>query len=157
MLFPLLGAHMSGSEFQYSDLSWKDFCGQMANLVGNSGCNKGRLSNLVEAICLDFRRHDEGELKKPGGPPSDLTTAAFLQNAQALGKKSSAIVRYRPLSSPIVRPQAENVVSLHSQTSYRMLAPAFRWRCATIVDGGSTISPDNIRASPQVLKGLVTI
>ena len=99
MLFPLLGAHMSGSEFQYSDLSWKDFCGQMANLVGNSGCNKGRLSNLVEAICLDFRRHDEGELKKPGGPPSDLTTAAFLQNAQALGKKSSTIVPYRPLSS----------------------------------------------------------
>ena len=27
-------------------------------------CNKGQLSNLVEAICRDFRQHDEGELKK---------------------------------------------------------------------------------------------
>ena len=153
MLFPLLGAHMSGSEFQYSDLSWKDFCGQMANLVGDSGCNKGRLSNLVEAICLDFRRHDEGELRKPGGPPGS-DNSGFPSECSGPWKKK---FRYRPLSSPIVRPQAENVVSLHSQTSYRMLARAFRWRCATIVDGGSTISPDNIRASPQVLKGLVTI
>ncbi len=30
MLFPVLGAHMSGSEFQYPDLSWKEICGQMA-------------------------------------------------------------------------------------------------------------------------------
>ena len=36
----------------------------MANLVGDSGCNKGQLSNLVEAICRDFRQHDEAELKK---------------------------------------------------------------------------------------------
>ena len=153
MLFPLLGAHISGSEFHYSDLSWKDFCGQMANLVGDSGCNKGRLSNLVEAICLDFRQHDEGELRKPGGPPGS-DNSGFPSEWSGPWKKK---FRYRPLSSPIVRPQAENVVSLHSQTSYRILVPAFRWRCATIVDGGSTISPDNIRASPQVLKGLVTI
>ncbi len=33
MLFPVLGAHMSGSEFQYPDLTWKEICGQMANLV----------------------------------------------------------------------------------------------------------------------------
>ena len=33
MLFPPLGAHMSGSEFQYPDLTWKEPCGQMANLV----------------------------------------------------------------------------------------------------------------------------
>ena len=64
MLFPILGAHMSGSEFQYPDLSWKEPCGMMANLVGDSGCNKGQLSHLVEAICRDFRQHDEGELKK---------------------------------------------------------------------------------------------
>ena len=55
MLFPILGAHMSGSEFQYPDLSWKEMCGMMANLVGDSGCNKGQLTNLVEAICHDFR------------------------------------------------------------------------------------------------------
>ena len=54
MLFPVLGAHVSGSEFQYPDLSWKEPCGQMANLVADSGGNKGQLSNLVEAICRDF-------------------------------------------------------------------------------------------------------
>ena len=26
MLFPILGAHISGSEFQYLDLSWKLIC-----------------------------------------------------------------------------------------------------------------------------------
>ena len=26
MLFPILGAHISGSEFQYPDLSWKLIC-----------------------------------------------------------------------------------------------------------------------------------
>ena len=64
MLFPVLGAHISGTEFQYPDLSWKEPCGMMANLVGDSGCNKGQLSNLVEAICRDFRTHDEAELQK---------------------------------------------------------------------------------------------
>ena len=64
MLFPILGAHISGAEFQYPDLTWKELCGQMANLVADSGCNKGQLSLLVEAICRDFREHDEAELKK---------------------------------------------------------------------------------------------
>ena len=59
MLFPLLGAHVSGAEFQYPDHSWKELCGQMANLVAESGGNKGQLSHLVEAVCRDFRRHDE--------------------------------------------------------------------------------------------------
>ena len=53
MLPPPLGAHLSGSEFQYPDLSWKELCGQMANLVADSGGNKGQFSNLVEAICRD--------------------------------------------------------------------------------------------------------
>ena len=108
MLFPILGAHISGTEFQYPDLSWKEPTGMMANLVADSGCNKGQLSNLVEAICRDFRQHDEAELKKlvewqrqykskasnkekPTRPevafwfpPSDVTNAAFIQNAMAL-------------------------------------------------------------------------
>ena len=107
MLFPPLGAHISGSEFQYPDLTWKEPCGQMANLVADSGGNKGQFSNIVEAICRDFRAHDEEELKKlvewqrqmktksankekPARPdvafwfpPSDVTSAAFLQNAMA--------------------------------------------------------------------------
>ncbi|MBR5062852.1 MAG: hypothetical protein IKX24_12040 [Prevotella sp.] len=31
----------------------------MANLVAESGGNKGQLSLLVEAICCDFHQHDE--------------------------------------------------------------------------------------------------
>ena len=42
MLFPSLGAHISGAEFHYPDRGWKEMCGQMANLVGDSGCNKGQ-------------------------------------------------------------------------------------------------------------------
>ena len=64
MLFPSLGAHISGTEFQYLDLSWKEPGGMMANLVADFGGNKGQLSNLVEAICHQFRKHDDEEQKK---------------------------------------------------------------------------------------------
>ena len=108
MFFPVLGAHMSGAEFQYPDNSWKEPTGMMANLVAKSGDNKGQLSCLVEAICRDFRQHDEAETKrllewskqkqsrgdnkdKPDRPeegiwfiPNDTTNPAFLLNAMAL-------------------------------------------------------------------------
>ena len=107
MLFPVLGAQVSDAEFQYPDLTWKELCGQMANLVAESGGNKGQLSYLVEAICRSSRAHDEDELKKLVAwqkqvkslgsnkekpvrpevafwfPPSDVTNAAFIQNAMA--------------------------------------------------------------------------
>ena len=57
MLFPSLAAHISGAEFQYPDRSWKETCGLMANLVGESGCNKGQLTDLTKAICRDFQQH----------------------------------------------------------------------------------------------------
>lgn len=115
MFFPSLGAHVSGAEFQYPDLTWKELCGQMANLVAESGGNKGQLSLLVEAICRDFRQHDEAELKKLVEwqkqvktkeankkkpvrpevafwfPPSDVTNPAFIQNAmgcESLGNRT---------------------------------------------------------------------
>ena len=47
MLFPILGAHVCGAEFQYPDLTWKKPCGQMANLVAESGGNKGHLSHIM--------------------------------------------------------------------------------------------------------------
>ena len=50
MLFPSLGAHISGAEFQYPDRSWKETCGMMANLVGDSSCNKGQLTDLAKPI-----------------------------------------------------------------------------------------------------------
>ena len=108
MLFPSLGAHISGAEFQYPDRSWKEMCGLMANLVGESGCNKGQLTDLVKAICRDFHQHDEAEFgklrewsrlyhskgnskDKPAKPtiavffpPANTTNAAFIENAVAL-------------------------------------------------------------------------
>ena len=115
LLFPPLGAHVSCAEFQYPDLTWKEPCGMMAHLVAESGGSKGQLSYLVEAICRDFRLHDETELKKlvewqktvktKGAnkekpvrpdvafwfPPSDVTNPAFLQNAmgcESLGNRT---------------------------------------------------------------------
>lgn len=107
MLFPVLGAHVCGSEFQYPDHSWKEVCGMMANLVADSGCNKGQFTNIVKSLCRDFEAHDEAETKKlvewqkltksKGAnkdkplrpevaflfPPSDVTNPAFIQNAMA--------------------------------------------------------------------------
>ena len=108
MFFPVLGAHISGAEFQYPDNSWKEMTGMMANLVANSGDNKGQLAPIVEAICRDFRQHDKEEEDKyrewqklsktePSNkkktaepqlaywfPPVDTTKAAFIKNAIVL-------------------------------------------------------------------------
>ena len=79
----------------------------MANIVADSGCNKGQLSPLVEAICRDFRNHDKAvtdqlvewqrKSNANGGkdstarpnvalwfPPIDTTAAGFLLNSMAL-------------------------------------------------------------------------
>ena len=137
MLFPVLGAHISGAEFQYPDLSWKEPCGLMANLVAETGGNKGQLSTLVEAICRDFRQHDEEELKKlvewqkqmktksankekPARPdvafwfpPSNVTSAAFLQNAMACEALGA---RTQYLNMPEVE-MADQICGGHRQIS----------------------------------------
>lgn len=137
MLFPILGAHISCSEFLYPDLSWKEVCGMMANLVADSGGNKGQLSNLVEAICRDFRNHDEAELKKlvewqkqmktksankekPARPevafwfpPADVTNAAFIQNAMACESLGN---RTQYLNMPEVE-MADRICGGHRQIS----------------------------------------
>lgn len=64
MLFPILGAHVSGVEFLHPSNVWMELCGMMVNLVADSGCNKGQLIGWVEAICRDFRTHDEAEFRK---------------------------------------------------------------------------------------------
>ena len=58
MFFPVLGAHISGTEFLYPDYSWKEPTGMMTNLVAHSGDNKGQLSTLAKAICRDFSEHE---------------------------------------------------------------------------------------------------
>ena len=111
MFFPVLGAHISGTEFQYPDQSWKETAGMMANLVANSGDNKGQLTKLAKVICRDFIQHDKNEEKKllewqrlknsKGSnkdkpdrpvvgfrfPPSNTTNAAFILNAMGLEEK----------------------------------------------------------------------
>ena len=106
-IFPALSAYVSGAEFQYADLTWKELCGSMAHLIAESGMGKGQLTSCIEAIMRKFRKHDEEELQKlvswqkavktkgankekPARPevafffpPSDATNPAFLQNAMA--------------------------------------------------------------------------
>ena len=108
MFFPVLGAHISGAEFQYPDNSWKEPTGLMTNLVAHSGDNKGQFKDLANAICRDFRQHDKAEQDKilewqkkkqtePDNkkktarpdvffrfPPTNTTSAGFIQNAMAL-------------------------------------------------------------------------
>ena len=87
MLFPVLGAHMSGAEFQYPDLSWKEPCGQMANLVAESGGNKGQLSHLPLRPEVGF-----------WFPPADVTN---LSNKTAENPRETAL---------------ENLLSIFKQT-----------------------------------------
>ena len=63
MLFPVLSAHVSGCEFLYPDLTLKELCGQMANLVADSGANKGQFGTLVEDLNGDLRAHDHDVLE----------------------------------------------------------------------------------------------
>ena len=67
MFSTLFGTQLSCAKIQYSEPIWQELCGMVANLVSDSSSNKGQLSHLVEAICRDFRVHDEGELKKLEG------------------------------------------------------------------------------------------
>ncbi len=171
MLFPVLGAHISGAEFQYPDLTWKETCGMMANLVGDSGCNKGQLSYLVEAICRDFRQHDDGELKKlvewskqiktkasnkekpvrPDVaiyfPPNDTTRPAFLQNAMALEAQGD---RTQYLNMPEVE-MADGLCGGHRQMSQMLRNIYDRQRA-----GALRATADGVTGNP-VLRANLTI
>jgi hypothetical protein len=50
---------------------------QMANLVGDSGCNKGQFPLLVEAINRDFRLHEEEKHQKQTLPVSLVINVFF--------------------------------------------------------------------------------
>ena len=47
MAIPALAAHLTNVKFLYSDNKYYELCGQMANLVAESGGNKGQLSHLT--------------------------------------------------------------------------------------------------------------
>lgn len=171
MLFPILGAHISGAEFMYPDLSWKEPCGMLANLVAESGAGKGQLSSILEAICRDFRQHDDEELsklvewqkmmktksankEKPARPdvafwfpPADVTNAAFIQNAMGCEKLGA---RTQYLNMPEVE-MADRVCGGHRQISQMMRNIYDRQRA-----GALRATADGVTGNP-VLRANITI
>ena len=137
MAIPALAAHLSEVEFMYSDNQYYELCGQMGHLIGPSGIGKGQFPRLIKAIMRSFRDHDMVEYKrledwqrqkntkgankdKPERPevciwwpPSDVTNAAFLQNAIALEKHGG---RTQYLNLPEVE-MADKMCGGHRQVS----------------------------------------
>ena len=62
--FSLPSAHKHAPESRHQYLIGEGFCGKMNTLVAEKWVDKGQFSLLVEAVCRDFRHHDEEELKK---------------------------------------------------------------------------------------------
>ena len=171
MFFPILGAQVSETEFQYPDLSWKELCGMMGNLVADSGCNKGQLSNIVEAICHNLREHDNTELEKlvewqkqmktksankekPARPdvsfwfpPADVTNAAFIQNAMTCEKLGG---RTQYLNLPEVE-MADRMCGGHKQISQMLRNIYDRQR-----SGALRATADGVTGNP-VLRANLTI
>lgn len=107
LLLDSMASNISGTEFMYPDLTWKELCGLITAITTVSAGGKGQLQRLVEAIMRVARQHDEMQLQKlvewqktvksKGAnkekpvrpdvafwyPPSDVTNAAFIQNAMA--------------------------------------------------------------------------
>ncbi|MBO4564196.1 MAG: hypothetical protein J5720_02030 [Bacteroidaceae bacterium] len=171
MFFPILGAHISGAEFQYPDFSWKETTGMMANLVAHSGDNKGQLTTLSKAINRDFIAHDLAEIDKllewqtqkntkgankdkPARPevalwfpPSDTTRPAFLQNAMALEKQGGRTQYY---NLPEVE-MADCLCGGHKQVSVLLRNVYDRDRA-----GALRATSDGITGNP-ILRACITI
>lgn len=171
MIFPVLGAHVSQSEFQYPDNSWKELCGMMANLVADSGCNKGQFTNIVEAICRGLRTHDDAELQKLVAwqklvktksankekpmrpdvafwfPPADVTNPAFIQNAMGLEQLGG---RTQYLNLPEVE-MADRMCGGHRQVSQMLRNIYDRQRA-----GALRATADGVTGNP-ILRANITI
>ena len=171
MLFPILGAHVSGAEFQHPSNVWMELCGMMANLVADSGCNKGQLNGWVEAICRSFRAHDDAELKKlvewqkqvktksankekPARPdvafwfpPADVTNPAYIQNSMACEKLGG---RTQYLNMPEVE-MADRMCGGHKQVSQMIRNIYDRQRA-----GALRVTADGVTGNP-LLRTNITI
>ena len=171
MFFPVLGAHISCTEFQYPDFSWKEPTGMMANLVANSSDNKGQFSDLAKAICRDFSQHDEGEDKKYQAwqrqknakgankdkpeepmvayffPPADTTKPAFLKNAIALEALGGRTQYY---NLPEVE-MADQLCGSHKQVSVMLRNVYDRAKA-----GALRATSDGVSGNP-ILRACITI
>ena len=143
----------------------------MANLVAKSGDNKGQLSSLVEAICRDFRQHDEAEEDKyrdwqrlnktePNNkkktaeptlaywyPPTDTTKPAFIKNAIALEAQGGRTQYY---NLPEVE-MADQLCGSHKQVSLMFRNIYDRARA-----GALRATADGITGNP-ILRACITI
>ncbi len=171
MLFPILGAHFSNTEFVYPDNTKKELCGMMASLVADSGCNKGQLSLLVEALSAGLRAHDEAELEKlsywqkamktrsanqekPARPdvallfpPADITNAAFIQNAIGC-EMAGGLTQF--LNLPEIE-MADRICGGHRQVSHTLRNIYDRQRA-----GALRATADGVTGNP-VLRVNVTV
>ncbi len=163
MIFPALGAHICGTEFQYPDLTWKEPCGMLAHLVGESGMGKGQLTHCTEAILHSFRTHDEDEMQKlvdwqkkyktRGAnkekpqrpevcfwfPPSDVTNPAFIQNAVAC-ENNGAHTQF--FNIPEIE-MADRMCGGHKQVSQMIRNIYDRQRAGTL-----RATPDGVTGNP---------
>ncbi|MBQ0063739.1 MAG: hypothetical protein KBS94_06925 [Prevotella sp.] len=77
--------------FSHKDRHLRCLSCKTALLAHESGGNKGKLTHLIEAICRDFRTHDETEFKT-------LLTPCLIFHLPPYRAKSSQIANYRALS-----------------------------------------------------------
>ena len=91
----------------------------MANLVAESGGNKGQLSNLVEAVCRDFRKHDDEELQKlvewqrqvKTGIKGSVPIGCEHPKTGIKGSDPLIPLRQTPASHPLIPPTNLRVIS----------------------------------------------
>lgn len=143
----------------------------MANLVADSGCNKGQLNGWVEAICRDFRTHDNAELKKlvewqkqmktksankekPARPevafwfpPADVTNPAYILNSMACENLGG---RTQYLNLPEVE-MADRMCGGHKQVSQMIRNIYDRQRA-----GALRATADGVTGNP-ILRTNITI
>lgn len=143
----------------------------MANLVAQSGDNKGQLTTLAAAINRSFRAHDKAEIDKlrewqkvkqtkgnnkdkPARPdialwfpPADTTSAAFLQNAIALEEQGG---RTQYFNLPEVE-MADRLCGGHKQVSLMLRNVYDRARA-----GALRATADGVTGDP-ILRACITI
>ena len=92
ILFPALGAHISGAEFMYPDRSWKEMCGMMGAIwwpkaaQARDSCRDSR--TLV--VQQESMRKSYSQQGRKTSPTGEIFSARFSrQNAQPLSYRET--------------------------------------------------------------------
>lgn len=88
----------------------------MANLVVESGGNKGQLSYLVEAICRDFHEHDEAELRNATDKTAERSPLDNRRSAPPADRMAvvTSTLKRSPICADGVLFQSTSLVSIPS-------------------------------------------